>query len=178
MTARRFTVSVMNNATKQIQGERVGCRNGYKKCPGPYGRGDWICYECSVFHDDNPSEFCCCLDCKLRTRRQRSVTRNATKSAKQQTVRSIKLATNENGRITGTHGATSQVPGVEFSARLDLLVIKAAWEAGVSFENLADGFGPGRGTQGDWSGIRDSSEEATMKMLERALRSMTFNGAR
>lgn len=57
-----------------------------------------------------------------------------------------------------------------FSARYDLFLIQKAWERGCDFEDLADGFGEGLGTQGgDWSGIRDSSDDATERMFERAL---------
>lgn len=53
---------------------------------------------------------------------------------------------------------------------LSLLIIRKAWNVGCDFEDLADGFGAGKGTMnGDWSGIRDSSDVATSKMLERAL---------
>lgn len=64
----------------------------------------------------------------------------------------------------------AEVNGTRMAARADLFVIKRAWEAGVSFEQEADGFGPGLGTmRGDWSGIRDSSEEATAAMLAKAM---------
>jgi len=63
---------------------------------------------------------------------------------------------------TGEHG--------EASANFPLLVIRRAWEAGCNFEAEADGFGQGLGTMGgDWSGIRDSSEQATAKMFAKAL---------
>jgi len=55
------------------------------------------------------------------------------------------------------------------SANLSLLLIQEAWNAGVCFEAEADGFGSGIGTQGDWSAIRDSSDEALAKMLQKAL---------
>lgn len=56
------------------------------------------------------------------------------------------------------------------SARFDLFIIKQAWNKGCDFEQEADGFGSGMGTMGgDWSGIRDSSDEAITKMLEKAL---------
>lgn len=55
-------------------------------------------------------------------------------------------------------------------AGLPLFLINEAWGRGCSFEDLADGFGPGRGTcGGDWSGIRDSGEDAQNRMLQRAL---------
>jgi hypothetical protein len=60
--------------------------------------------------------------------------------------------------------------GFNFSARADLFVIDAAWQAGCSFEALADGFGAGLGTMnGDWSGIRDSSEAAIVAMTAKAV---------
>lgn len=54
-------------------------------------------------------------------------------------------------------------------ASLNMLLIKTAWGRGCSFEAEADGFGPGNGTFGDWSGIRDSSPGAKDRMLEKAL---------
>lgn len=58
----------------------------------------------------------------------------------------------------------------KFSAQFHLVLIQKAYHKGCSFEDLADGFGEGKGTMGgDWSGIRDSSPNATNKMLERAL---------
>lgn len=60
--------------------------------------------------------------------------------------------------------------GTNCSANFPLALISIAWDGGCGFEDLADGYGPGLGTMnGDWSGIRDSSDEATAKMLERAL---------
>lgn len=59
--------------------------------------------------------------------------------------------------------------GIAFSADFDLFIIRQAWFKGCDFEDLADGFGKGEGTHSDWSAIRDSSREATNKMLERAL---------
>ena len=56
-----------------------------------------------------------------------------------------------------------------FEGQLDLILIRAAWDAGLDLEDLADGFGLGLGTQGDWSGIRDSSPAAIRMMLERVL---------
>lgn len=63
--------------------------------------------------------------------------------------------------------------GFNYSAGFPLFIIKKAWEKGMDFEDLADGFGKGLGTMGgDWSGIRDSSPEATAKMVERALNNL------
>lgn len=60
--------------------------------------------------------------------------------------------------------------GHQASANFPLLVIRRAWEAGCSFEQEADGFGLGHGTMGgDWSGIRDSSEQAIARMFTKAL---------
>lgn len=59
--------------------------------------------------------------------------------------------------------------GVNFGARWDLFLIREAWEHGLDLEALADGYGPGAGTHGDWSGIRDSSPEAVTRMTEAAL---------
>lgn len=59
---------------------------------------------------------------------------------------------------------------MEFSACFPLFLIQQAWERGCGFEDLADGYGPGLGTNGgDWSGIRDSTDTAVEEMLERAL---------
>jgi hypothetical protein len=59
--------------------------------------------------------------------------------------------------------------GQEHSANLAVLLIAEAWRTGCGFEDLADGFGKGMGTRGDWSAIRDSTNAATERMLERAL---------
>jgi hypothetical protein len=51
-----------------------------------------------------------------------------------------------------------------------LFIIGQAWQRGCDFECLADGFGVGKGTMGgDWSGIRDSSDNAIAAMLTKAL---------
>jgi len=52
---------------------------------------------------------------------------------------------------------------------LELKLISMAYYAGCDMEDLADGFGKGVGTKGDWSAIRDSSESAHLLMLTRAL---------
>jgi hypothetical protein len=54
-------------------------------------------------------------------------------------------------------------------ASFPLYLIHRAWNKGCSFELLADGFGKGYGTMGDWSAIRDSSEKAIAAMFKRAL---------
>jgi hypothetical protein len=58
---------------------------------------------------------------------------------------------------------------LNFSASFDLFLIREAWDRGLDLEKLADGFGAGEGTKGDWSAIRDSSHHAKEKMLEAAL---------
>jgi hypothetical protein len=55
------------------------------------------------------------------------------------------------------------------SATWPMLMLRLAWQHGLNLEDLADGFGPGAGTHGDWSAIRDSSTEALLAMVERAL---------
>jgi hypothetical protein len=75
------------------------------------------------------------------------------------------LKIQESGHITYVSG-----DGGRSSANLHLAFISMAWHAGCNMEDLADGYGKGLGTcGGDWSGIRDSSDEATEQMLERAL---------
>lgn len=56
-----------------------------------------------------------------------------------------------------------------FTSDLTLMIIRNAWNKGMNAEDLADGYGVGNGTMNDWSGIRDSSDGARLKMLERAL---------
>ena len=67
------------------------------------------------------------------------------------------------GHFSGTRD------GNTFSAQFDLFLIKEAWNRGLDLEDEADGYGPGEGIHGDWSGIRDSSEDARNKMLEKSL---------
>lgn len=67
------------------------------------------------------------------------------------------------GTRTFTDGTTCP-----FRARADLYVIQAAWSAGCDFEDLADGYGAGMGTNDDWSGIRDSSAPAVAAMYAKA----------
>lgn len=61
--------------------------------------------------------------------------------------------------------------GMDCGASWHLFLIREAWDGGCDFEDLADGFGPGCGTgpDQDWSGIRDSSPEAKILMVQRAL---------
>ena len=64
--------------------------------------------------------------------------------------------------------------GTNFSANFSLFLIAQARTLGCGFEDLADGFGVGMGTlqstgESDWSAIRDSSNEAVERMLERTL---------
>jgi hypothetical protein len=68
---------------------------------------------------------------------------------------------------------------VPFSARADLFVIREAWNRGMNVEDLADGYGLGLGTcGGDWSGIRDSSEEQVAKMRDRAVKFLEKKGVK
>lgn len=70
----------------------------------------------------------------------------------------------------GSAGAFHGHNGVsDFSANFPLFLIGEAWHRGCDLEDLADGFGAGLGTRGDWSGIRDSSPETVARMFERAL---------
>lgn len=66
--------------------------------------------------------------------------------------------------------------GVRFFARFDLHVIHIARDMGCSFEKEADGFGAGFGTLGDWSAIRDSSEDAVAEMYAKASRFLKMRG--
>lgn len=67
------------------------------------------------------------------------------------------------GAFHGMEGANA------FSANFPLFLISEAWGRGCDLEDLADGFGLGLGTAGDWSGIRDSSDYAKARMFERAI---------
>lgn len=80
----------------------------------------------------------------------------------------IRLKINHISTDGGTFEGVTQ-KGYRFSASALLWIIKAAWDKGADFEDLADGYGEGLGTMGDWSGIRDSSEPAKRRMFERAL---------
>lgn len=75
---------------------------------------------------------------------------------------------NPDGSFTGKEDIGIGDP-VNFSANFSLFLIREAWDNGVDFENEADGYGPGLGTNGDWSGIRDSSDEAIERMFEKSL---------
>ena len=68
------------------------------------------------------------------------------------------------GRVSWAHA-----DGTPASGTFPLLIIRIAWYAGLDLEDEADGFGPGMGTRGDWSAIRDSSDAATDRMLEKSL---------
>lgn len=65
--------------------------------------------------------------------------------------------------------STSLGDPMTFTADPTLFVIREAWHKGLDLEAEADGFGPGQGTHGDWSAIRDSSHEAIEVMLTKAL---------
>lgn len=66
--------------------------------------------------------------------------------------------------------------GVLFRASPNLYVIRHAWYKGCNFEDLADGFGEGEGTDGDWSGIRDSTDGAIEAMVGKAVMFLTMTG--
>lgn len=70
------------------------------------------------------------------------------------------------GRVLITPDSTEPVNAI-FDLHMHL--IREAWERGCNMEDLADGYGKGLGTHGDWSGIRDSSHEAIEQMLTRAM---------
>lgn len=70
----------------------------------------------------------------------------------------------------GFEGVNHAMGGCRFSASFSLFLIRHAWERGCrAIEVYADGFGAGQGTYGDWSAIRDSSNDAKNKMLEASL---------
>jgi len=80
-------------------------------------------------------------------------------------ITGLKLTATGFTGVTNRHGMS-----VNFSAGFPLYLIEQAWQRGLDLEQLADGFGPGLGTMGgDWSGIRDSSDEAIERMLEASL---------
>ena len=56
-----------------------------------------------------------------------------------------------------------------FQTDFPLFLIKQAWDVGVNFDDLADGFGKRQGTMGDWSAVRDSTDGAIVRMFERSL---------
>lgn len=62
-----------------------------------------------------------------------------------------------------------------YKAGLTLTIIRLAWDKGCSFELEADGFGPGQGTHGDWSAIRDSSHDSIRVMLEKSLNYLMYD---
>lgn len=67
------------------------------------------------------------------------------------------------------YGFRGQNEGNAFSANWPLFLIGEAWHKGADYEALADGFGSGEGTHGDWSSIRDSGPGAMTAMLQVAL---------
>ena len=85
------------------------------------------------------------------------------------------LTSSDAARFEGVEHSSLQGAPFEmfFAAGYPLFLIKEAWNRGVDFEDLADGFGAGMGTCGeDWSGIRDSSPDAVTQMLERSLNAL------
>ncbi len=69
-------------------------------------------------------------------------------------------------------GFKGQDGDIRFSANLHMFLIHEAWAKGADYEALADGFGPGEGTHGDWSAIRDSTPVAIGAMFEVALNTL------
>ena len=65
--------------------------------------------------------------------------------------------------------------GIKFQAQFTLWIIRTAWYRGCNMEDLADGYGPGQGTHGDWSGIRDSTHQAIVAMTERAMNFLSLD---
>jgi hypothetical protein len=66
--------------------------------------------------------------------------------------------------------------GYKFIAQADMWLIRFAWGHGLNLEALADGFGRGIGTMGDWSAVRDSSSGAVREMTAAALAWLRANG--
>lgn len=83
------------------------------------------------------------------------------------TIATVLQVLNTEGPEARFHGVDAA--GHEYIARVNLWLIREAWKLGADFEDLADGFGAGEGTMGDWSAIRDSSAEAIAAMLPVAL---------
>lgn len=75
----------------------------------------------------------------------------------------------DDGTWSGHRAFDDDERGTAFLATPSLVVIEWAYYGGCDLEDLADGYGPGQGTHGDWSGIRDSSDEAIDAMLARSL---------
>lgn len=63
---------------------------------------------------------------------------------------------------------TGEVVEMAASADFDLLLIRMARGHGIEFRDLADGMGASSFSH-DWSHIRDSTDAARERMLERAL---------
>lgn len=85
-------------------------------------------------------------------------------------ARCVEVRPRFTGIITGANGLAGKDGNNTFAVRWDLFLIHEAWRAGCEdLEALCDGYGPGAGTHGDWSGIRDSSPEAIVAMTEAAL---------
>jgi hypothetical protein len=81
------------------------------------------------------------------------------------------ITINDDGTFEGYDSETAG--GIQFHASFDRFFIRRAWDAGMDFEAEADGFGIGMGTMGgDWSGIRDSSDEAIALMFTKAINAL------
>ena len=81
----------------------------------------------------------------------------------------VKIHGNDRRYDSGVIAYDDGETGCASESWMPLTIIRLTWHKGCYFEDLADGYGDGGGTGGDWSGIRDSSEIAIEKMLERAL---------
>lgn len=102
---------------------------------------------------------------RRKARREARKAAQTTQAAPAKPVRTItELTIQDAGAFTYKNAA-----GIVCKATFALFLIDRARTAGCDFEDLADGFGEGQGTQGDWSGIRDSSERAIEAMLERSM---------
>lgn len=77
-----------------------------------------------------------------------------------------KVVIEEDGKFNYKRGGLG---GINTFVCMSLFLISQARDRGCNFEDLADGYGEGLGTHGDWSGIRDSSEGAVRAMFERSL---------
>lgn len=85
--------------------------------------------------------------------------------------KTVTLREYKNGKWVDSTVAGSPPGGfyARTSAGFPLFIIAEAWARNLDLEAEADGYGPGAGTFGDWSGIRDSSPTAIDKMLEKSL---------
>lgn len=65
-TERSQVMSNQANAVNYMINAAKRCIVGNKSCTGPYSStAGFVCYECAVWHDSNPSPKCKCDDCKV-----------------------------------------------------------------------------------------------------------------